>query len=68
LTNDWPEDSKANAPKEIKNSSPYVSEVTHTLSPRYHFAGREDIYFKRKEYRNRKGMSTSFISIGPINK
>jgi hypothetical protein len=68
LTNEWPEDNSAGAPQTITSKSQYVSRVADRVSPRYHFAGSEGIYFKRKEYLNRKGFATAFISIGSIKK
>lgn len=68
LTNEWPEDAAANPPKAPEHASYYVSRVAERIAPRYHFAGSEGIYFKRKEYINRKGFATSFISVAPITK
>jgi len=42
--------------------------VAERIAPRYHFAGSEGVYFKRKEYLNRKGFAASFTNVAPIIK
>lgn len=46
--------------------SPVVGELLGAMSPRYHFAGREGVFFQLPPYRNQVGSFTRFLGLGAV--
>ncbi len=73
LTNEWPEGFDVNLSEKvsskISNHSVDVSSLVAKLSPRYHFVGLENFFYKRPPYQNDdKPYITRLIGLGKVPK